>query len=296
MNNPNSKRSFVRRVNVLGQMREIFDSSAMYTELETTREREWHGLDLASNREASTRSHFRGLPELGDGCPWPLVDGNPLELLACIHLSEMAVAKDYPVDFPRSGVLNLFFREDSFLGTPQRPGQCNDGCRLIYSKETEPSLVPPSKIEVREPVPISIIEGGPVQEEYAVAGSRRHRFGGLPEWIHSKGRHIPNLALHLDSGRFMNDPTVVSELKRANVTPQEFRLRRPQTAKQLDAKGVDPAIFGRGVECWRLLLQIDSDNDLGFSWVDEGRLYIFIPESSLAARRFEDAQAVVEFY
>ena len=94
----------------------------------------------------------------------------------------------------------------------------------------------------------------------------------------------------------MNDPVVIAELKRADVTPQDMRLRHSQTAKQLDAKGVDPAIFGRGVERWRLLLQIDSDNDLGFSWVDEGRLYIFIPESSLITQQFEDAQAVVEFY
>ena len=268
----------------------------MYTEPETPREPEWSGLDLVANSKASSQSHFQGLPQLEAGCSWPMSDQKPLTLVACLYLSEMAAARDYPVDFPRSGVLNLFFTEDLFFGNRQRPGQRNDGCRLVYSKEPGTTVVPPSKIEVRDPVPISIMEGGPVQDGYAVVGSRRHRFGGLPEWIHAIDRHIPNLTLHLDSGRFMNDPVVIAELKRADVTPQDMRLRHSQTAKQLDAKGVDPAIFGRGVERWRLLLQIDSDNDLGFSWVDEGRLYIFIPESSLITQQFEDAQAVVEFY
>ncbi|MFN0021658.1 MAG: DUF1963 domain-containing protein [Pirellulaceae bacterium] len=284
MSIPNSKRRFVGLGPTgLGTIREYFDTSAMYVEPETPRELEWHGLDLVSNHNAPTRSHFRGLPELDEGCPWPVIDQTPLELVACIHLSEMAAAKNYPVDFPRTGVLNLF---------------CFDGvvCRVVYARTAGPRVAAPSSLVIREAVPISTIEGGPLQEGWAKVGAKRHRFGGLPELVQSTDKPIPNLTLHLDSGRFMNDPTVVAELERANVMAQDIKWRRPHAAKQLDAMGVDPIIFGRGVERWRLLLQIDSDVDLGFCWGDEGRIYVFIPEVSLAAQKLEDAYGHIECY
>jgi uncharacterized protein YwqG len=47
---------------------------------------------------------------------------------------------------------------------------------------------------------------------------------------------------------------------------------------------------------WRLLLQLDSDNNLGWMWGDAGRLYFWISENALRGRRFEDVWMVCQCY
>jgi uncharacterized protein YwqG len=38
---------------------------------------------------------------------------------------------------------------------------------------------------------------------------------------------------------------------------------------------------------WQLVLQIDSDTDVGMQWGDLGRIYVCIRKSDLAERRFD---------
>lgn len=47
---------------------------------------------------------------------------------------------------------------------------------------------------------------------------------------------------------------------------------------------------------WRLLLQLDSDEDAGMQWVDAGSLFFCLRQPDLAARRFEEARGVVQFH
>jgi uncharacterized protein YwqG len=47
---------------------------------------------------------------------------------------------------------------------------------------------------------------------------------------------------------------------------------------------------------WRLLLQLDSDDDLNWMWGDVGRLYVWCRESDLSARRFERCWTILQCY
>jgi uncharacterized protein YwqG len=47
---------------------------------------------------------------------------------------------------------------------------------------------------------------------------------------------------------------------------------------------------------WRLLLQLDSDDDLNWMWGDVGRLYVWCRETDLSARRFERCWTVLQCY
>jgi uncharacterized protein YwqG len=48
-------------------------------------------------------------------------------------------------------------------------------------------------------------------------------------------------------------------------------------------------------DSWRLLLQVDSDDDAGMMWVDSGLLYFWIRKDDLAARRFERVWCVMQY-
>jgi uncharacterized protein YwqG len=56
----------------------------------------------------------------------------------------------------------------------------------------------------------------------------------------------------------------------------------------------DPRVEGlrAGATDWRLLLQIDSNDDM--MWGDAGMIYFWIPTASLRAGRFDDVWAILQ--
>ena len=70
----------------------------------------------------------------------------------------------------------------------------------------------------------------------------------------------------------------------------------PRTASSsADPEGYrDPRVLdlGPGADDWHLLLQVDSDDAADMMWGDLGRIYFWIRDEDLAARRF-DAPGVV---
>jgi uncharacterized protein YwqG len=64
-----------------------------------------------------------------------------------------------------------------------------------------------------------------------------------------------------------------------------------------DATGYDDpraAELARGASEWRLLFQLDSDDDAGMMWGDVGRLYWWIREPDLQARNFDATWLVLQ--
>jgi uncharacterized protein YwqG len=47
---------------------------------------------------------------------------------------------------------------------------------------------------------------------------------------------------------------------------------------------------------WRLLLQIDSDEDTGMMWGDSGRIYYWIRDEDLRSKRFDKVWMVLQCY
>ena len=50
----------------------------------------------------------------------------------------------------------------------------------------------------------------------------------------------------------------------------------------------------RGAKDWRLLFQVDTDDDAGMMWGDVGRVYFWIKSADLAERDFENVWPVLQ--
>lgn len=64
-------------------------------------------------------------------------------------------------------------------------------------------------------------------------------------------------------------------------TPEGYRIAK--------SRGLD-----KNAARWNLLLQVDSNEDIGMMWGDMGRLYLWITEEDLAARKFENCWLILQ--
>jgi len=242
-------------------------------------EAEKTGICLEPLPEAPSRSHFRGAPLMAPGMDWPSGPNGPLNFLLCIDFAELDSGAASSEGLPSNGVLNIFYdcSGSDWVFKPDAPAYW----KLIYEAGDLSELQSPNETGAPCGIRFGTATGS--------AQSPRHQLGGLPHWIQGDGR----MAIELLSGRYLSNPSVVSELKRARVAPESLRKAdrqsRLEVARALDAAQVDPALFDKGALEWRLLVQVDSDPALSFDWGDSGRLYVMIPQASLDAFRFEDA-------
>ena len=63
----------------------------------------------------------------------------------------------------------------------------------------------------------------------------------------------------------------------------------PSGYKEGRAKGLDKNTWH-----WNLLLQVDSNEDIGMMWGDCGRLYLWITDEDLAAKNFENSWLILQ--
>jgi hypothetical protein len=76
---------------------------------------------------------------------------------------------------------------------------------------------------------------------------------------------------------------------------------------EMDVRGIQPKSFGDWLETpeaaalepavreWKLLLQLDSDEDTGFHWIDSGVLYFWIREQDARAGNFAATKLIAQF-
>jgi uncharacterized protein YwqG len=94
-----------------------------------------------------------------------------------------------------------------------------------------------------------------------------HRYGGHPQEIQNEMRLQCQL---VSNGLYCGDASGYNDPRRA----------------RLEAGAAD----------WKLLLQIDSDNRLGWMWGDVGRLYFWTRTQEIAQRRFERSWTILQCY
>ena len=227
-------------------------------------------------------SRFGGEPELPAGIAWPAGPGEPMAFVGQFDLAAVREAGG-PAWLPDDGMLFVFHHED--WGSP-------DLVRVLYVQER----VEESRLPRRSPddwaYPIRSISferrtslpslewlsmdghdlepAGPAWAELSEIVDRRsmpnahHQIGGYPEEI--QPGHLP----------------LEAELawRREGGPARKPEIYSPQAASQ----------------AWRLLFQIDTDDQLGMSWMDGGRLYVLVREQDARAGDFSQTVTIVQTY
>jgi uncharacterized protein YwqG len=240
-------------------------------------------------RDAPSRSHLGGLPSLPAGARWPERRGARLGFLARLSLAELQLAS--PIEWlPSSGALLFFYDLE------QQPWGFDPGDRGGWIVHHVPDLASPGG-------------GKPTIATDDVVVP--HRFVGF--------RRVPTLPVDRDAVRALELSDEEADAYHAArdapfhgmpqhqvggfpapVQGDDMELECQLVSHGLycgDSRGyADPraSALAPGAADWRLLFQLDSDDELDLMWGDSGMIYFWVREQEARAGDFSGAWLVLQ--
>lgn len=241
------------------------------------------------------QSRMGGVPDLPAGFEWPRYNGHPLSFVAQLDLSDLAGLPSV-LPLPNEGFLVFFYdtKEYAWGFDPKDRGSA----AVRYLKEPASSLVrtpPPEdlqedlpgrccslnyEVEVTIPEPRAPCIDGQLSEEVfeqlidvifaeddKSEGVPRHRIGGHPNALQGSMELQCQLA---SNGVFCGDPSYQEDKRTESLMP--------------------------GAADWRLLLQVDTDDNANTMWGDCGMLYFWIHERDLRSQNFENSWLILQCF
>lgn len=237
------------------------------------------------------RSKVGGAPNMPSGIAWPMWKEKPLAFIAQLDMQELS---DFATvtGLPKTG--SLFFFYDVESNTWGFDPLDRGSWQVIYSELAIPDFITQSPVALSsdyefrqvtlqpkliQSFPSSErtnldLTGAPVSiydSEYelrtSVFGSNpEHQIGGYPDPI--QGDDMELECQLVTNGLYCGNSTGYQDPR----------------AKQL----------ATGTKDWRLLLQIDTDDNASMMWGDCGRLYFWIRESDLTKKDFSNVWMVLQ--
>ncbi len=241
-----------------------------------------------ATRGTATRGHLGGDAALDGGQEWPIWHGKPLSLLAVLDLDALR-GFDCDLDLPRSGLLNLFYDVDQqpWGFDPAHGGGWRLALAEAHAAEERSSPVGATRFPRIDLAPsqtltmpswdedvlagLSHLEPDALDDlgealiEASAASEPRHQVGGWP-WLQqgSLWREFQ----FASNGIYVGDPSGYEGPRASELRP--------------------------GVDEWRLLAQIDTDDDAGWMWGDGGTLYFGTRNADLAGSDLDRAWMVLQ--
>jgi uncharacterized protein YwqG len=250
------------------------------------------GVLLRSTDGAST-SYLGGSPPAYPGFAWPERKGLPLGFVGCVDLSQVTT-----IDWlPKTGLLSFFydFDQTAWGFDPKDRGAWRvdyvPDASLVTGVAEAPATLPSESRLPRRAVtltPASIPppwDRSPLAEaklpddererawkaldairEEVYGGRPKHQMGGWPEPV--QGADMDLECQLASNGIYVGDPSGYQDPRAAALRP--------------------------GAADWRLLLQVDSDDDLKVMWGDLGMIYFWVREADARAGDFRNAWLVLQ--
>jgi uncharacterized protein YwqG len=241
---------------------------------------------------SSCKSHVGGLPALPEGTSWPEYEGSRLGFLARLSLEEIQAALPVPW-LPKSGAL-LFFYDLERQPWGYDPNDRGRWAVLHVDDLDNAAIAPDTGARGSAPaVPFRYIEFQPIQS--------------FPSWereevnaLSLNDAEVEEL-LRLTDAPFGQEPKHQLAGYPSPVQDDEMELEAQLASNGLlycgDGTGYnDPRAeaLRPGAEDWRLLLQFDSDDNLGLMRGDAGMLYFWVQESAARTGDFRTVWLVLQ--
>lgn len=239
-------------------------------------------------------SRIGGTPDLPEGLAWPQAEGKSLSFIAQVNLEELAGA--WPqTPLPHSGVLLFFYdAEQSVWGfDPKDKGKWAvlyaSGSPAELRCATFPADLPEHARFRAKPVTPVVRDNDPWYsqidiEDMNLSADDDDAVFDIFEAFAEKDGPIDKLFGYADEiqGEMESECQLVFH-----------GLYTGDGSAYDDARA--EALLEDAAQ-WKLLLQIDSDDNTGMMWGDGGRLYYWIRESDLAALKFENTWLILQCY
>ena len=236
-------------------------------------------------------SHLGGLPRLPDGVAWPVRNGMRMGFLARLSLAELHRA--HPISWvPAQGALLFFYDWDE---QPWGFDPKDRGGWMVLHVPDLPEPLPSgerSYAEEGDALPHCNVHFAPVEVFPSYSRGPVHR-------------------LELTDEEFYEYCSIVDEVFHGSPKHQISGFPSPVQADdmelecQLVANGLycgdgsgydDPRVkdLRSGAANWRLLLQLDSDDELNVMWGDMGMIYFWVEEDKASRGDFSNTWLVLQ--
>jgi len=237
-------------------------------------------------------SQIGGKPRVNiESFEWPYVDNKPMAFIAQLDLAELM--PEFSIDWlPNTGSLLFFYEMDDMVWgfDPKDKGHW----KVIYESKALTEIGFPKDLDkdyqlqhsFLSPMRISIL---PAYDSEAVEALNfsDEQFDAYIEYKNSYDEHNPQHQI----GGF----------------PSPVQSNGMELESQLASNGVncgspegyeDPRVkaLKAGAKDWRLLLQVDTDDDLELMWGDGGMLYFWIREQDAKTFNFDASWLILQCY
>ncbi|KAF0095330.1 MAG: hypothetical protein E1N59_825 [Puniceicoccaceae bacterium 5H] len=242
----------------------------------------------------TTRTYLGGMPLGASQDEWPRNASGPLPFLLQVDLQEVGEAAGSFTDLPREGLLQFFYDPGSSVWGLY-PGDHSVGAWRVQlvpadalAPLEEPDDLNPEYIFRRRYLrahrgdtvpPLESVAGGEVLDDMQVDRYRQSRDNAYKGHPHHQLLGAPN--------EIQDPQQALHCVKMAWGLSDEDYMRRKQD--------LDP-LLQEEVGKWRLLAQIDTDDEAQMMWGDSGQLFFWIRSDDLVRGRFERCWMIMECY
>jgi hypothetical protein len=238
-------------------------------------------------------SKLGGEPDLPIGCPWPHLQGHPLAFIGQLQLADFA---PWPggVEAPGAGRLYFFYQVDEandggFFTSDRESWRVlyNDSPLAALERRALPARLSaearfrPCALAARSEISLPPDES-PYIQQLNLTDPESYAYADLLDWLWT--RYGPDLE---PRHRLLGHPNQIQGDMQLDIQMEWHGIKDYADPAVARLAHIPPA--------WRLLFQVDSDEQTGMRWGDVGRLYYWIRSSDLARARFDEAWMVIQY-
>jgi len=246
-------------------------------------------LSASSNEKLS---RIGGLPSLPDSEPWPEWQGRPLAFLCQLHLGDIPTECERH-GLPPTGMLYFFYlsEQETWGFDPKDKGSW----RVVHSAT-------PSSNSTQQSAPDGL------EEEY-IYSEKPVAFTPIDTYPNWQDERVQDL--DLNDSQFDQYTELCSSVFGDNPAHHLFGYPSPIQGNDMD---LECQLVTHGLYCgdgsgyqdprakelesnrrdWILLLQLDTDDDVGMMWGDCGMLYFWIRRQDLEKGRFDKCWMILQ--